>query len=77
MSERVALGYKWHGQTPAPDKSYVRKAAYEYGWDWGPPFVTSGIWRPADIEAWDKARIETVQIRQREITAARPASMRR
>ena len=26
-------------------KTYIRKAAYEYGWDWGPRFVTSGIWR--------------------------------
>jgi beta-mannosidase len=70
VSERVALADKWHGQTPAQDKSYVRKAAYEYGWDWGPTFVTSGIWRPAHLETWDDARIDTVYIRQREITAA-------
>jgi len=70
VSERVALADKWHGQTPAQDKSYVRKAAYEYGWDWGPTFVTSGIWRPAHLETWDSARIDSVYIRQREITAA-------
>ena len=39
------------------EKTYVRKAAYEYGWDWGPRFVTSGIWRPVHLEAWDEARI--------------------
>ena len=70
MSERVALTDKWHGQTPAQDKSYVRKAAYEYGWDWGPTFVTSGIWRAAHLETWDDARIDDVYIHQREITAA-------
>ncbi len=70
VSERVALADKWHGQTPAQDKSYVRKAAYEYGWDWGPTFVTSGVWRAAHLETWDDARIDDVYIHQREITAA-------
>lgn len=28
--------------------SYSRKAAYQYGWDWGPRMVTAGIWK--DIE---------------------------
>ena len=56
-AQKIALTDVWHGKTPAPDKTYIRKAAYEYGWDWGPTFVTSGIWRPARIEAWDEARI--------------------
>ncbi len=50
------------------DKTYVRKAAYEYGWDWGPRFVTSGIWRPVWLEAWDKARIADFAIRQRDVS---------
>ncbi len=70
VSERIALADKWHGQTPAQDKSYVRKAAYEYGWDWGPIFVTSGIWRAAHLETWDDARIDNLYIHQREIAAA-------
>jgi beta-mannosidase len=41
---------------------YTRKAPYQYGWDWGPRFVTSGIWRPVSLEAWDKARVADVQI---------------
>jgi beta-mannosidase len=50
------------------DKTYIRKAAYEYGWDWGPRFVTSGIWRPARLEAWDKVRIADFAIRQRDVS---------
>jgi beta-mannosidase len=50
------------------DKTYIRKAAYEYGWDWGPRFVTSGIWRPARLEAWDKVRISDFAIRQRDVS---------
>ncbi len=40
----------------------ARKAGYHYGWDWGPRLVTSGIWRPVLLEAWDDVRIEDVQI---------------
>lgn len=47
---------------------FARKAGYHYGWDWGPRLVTSGIWRPVYIEAWDDARIENVFVRQKSIT---------
>src|SRR5207253_7522514 len=50
---------------------FTRKAPYHYGWDWGPRFVTSGIWRPAAIEAWDEARLEDVQVTQRALDDAR------
>lgn len=46
----------------------TRKAPYHYGWDWGPRFVTSGIWRPARIEAFSKARIDSIFIIQKEIS---------
>ena len=55
-------------QTKTEDKTYIRKAAYEYGWDWGPRFVTSGIWRPVRLEAWDKVRIADFAIRQRDVS---------
>lgn len=32
---------------------FTRKAAYHFGWDWGPRFVTSGIWRPVYLECWN------------------------
>jgi beta-mannosidase len=50
------------------DKTYLRKPAYEYGWDWGPRFVTSGIWKPVRLEAWNKARIVDFAIRQRDVS---------
>jgi beta-mannosidase len=55
-------------QSKTEDKAYVRKAAYEYGWDWGPRFVTSGIWRPVKLEAWDKVRIADFALRQRDVS---------
>src|SRR5450432_518618 len=50
---------------------FARKAPYHYGWDWGPRFVTSGIWRPVTLEAWDGARLDDLQVFQRELTDAR------
>ena len=41
---------------------YIRKAAYMFGWDWGPKLTTSGIWRPVFLKAWDNARITDMQI---------------
>ena len=37
--------------------SFTRKAAYHFGWDWGPRFVTCGIWKPIKINSWNNARI--------------------
>jgi beta-mannosidase len=47
---------------------YTRKAPYHYGWDWGPRFVTSGIWRPVSLEAWDAARVDDIQILVKKIS---------
>jgi len=46
---------------------FTRKAGYHYGWDWGPSFVTSGIWRPIELKAWDEARIKDVFIQQKSV----------
>ena len=65
----VASSDKWREKTHTAEKTYIRKAAYEYGWDWGPRFVTSGIWRPVRLETWERARISDLHIRQRDVTA--------
>ena len=46
---------------------YTRKAPYNYGWDWGPRFVTEGIWHPVRLETWDELRIENFHIHQQSI----------
>lgn len=47
----------------------TRKAGYHYGWDWGPRLVTSGIWRPVYLQAWDDARINNIHYSQTSVTA--------
>jgi len=64
----IAAGDPWQPRTKVEAKTYLRKSTYEYGWDWGPRFVTSGIWRPVRIEAWDKLRISDFAIRQRDLS---------
>lgn len=41
-------------------RAYIRKAQYSFGWDWGPSFPTSGIWRDVYIEEEASAEIESI-----------------
>ena len=68
-AEQAAAGDSFRFQSKTANKTYIRKAAYEYGWDWGPRFVTSGIWRPVHLEGWDKVRIADFAIRQRDVSS--------
>src|SRR5258708_10263794 len=47
---------------------YTRKAPDKYGWDWGPRFLTEGIWRQVRLETWDALRIENFHIHQQNVT---------
>lgn len=46
---------------------FARKAPYHYGWDWGPRFLTSGIWREAVLTGRDAAEIKDLYIRQNKV----------
>ena len=47
---------------------FTRKAGYHYGWDWGPRFVTSGVWRLIALRAWSGARISDLHMVQNRLT---------
>lgn len=49
--------------------NYVRKANYQYGWDWGPRFITEGIWQPVTLESWDTLRLTDLHIAQQHVDA--------
>jgi len=71
MPEHLSKGFTYPAEN---DKSverlsvYNRKAPYHFGWDWGPRFVTSGIWRNVSLVAVDQARIDNVYIKQDVLT---------
>ena len=52
------------------DYGYVRKAPYHFGWDWGPTFITCGIWRPAYIRAWNDIRVDDLFVEQTRVTGS-------
>lgn len=41
--------------------AFIRKMACNFGWDWGPTLVTSGIWRPVALQSWTGHRIAEVE----------------
>ena len=53
---------------PESPRSFVRKAQYQFGWDWGPRLVTSGIWKDVKLNFWNQAKIENVKIEQKSVT---------
>lgn len=64
------LGYELPASNDQGEKTspHTRKAPYQYGWDWGPRFVTSGIWRPVRLEAWDEARLVDLHVVQNQLS---------
>lgn len=50
---------------PEKERVFVRKAQYQFGWDWGPRFVTAGIWKKAQLKFWNSAKIESVNYDQK------------
>lgn len=67
-AQTEAASDPWQSKTATKPKTYIRKAAYEYGWDLGPRFVTCGIWRPVRLEIWGRLRIADFAVRQRDVT---------
>jgi len=52
---------------PGDEKVYVRKAPYQFGWDWGPRFVTAGIWKNVAVRFWNSAQLESVSYSQEKL----------
>lgn len=42
---------------------YARKAGYNYGWDWGPRLITTGLWKSARIESWSDLIVRPSQVK--------------
>ena len=45
------------------ERTFVRKAQYMYGWDWGPRLVSAGVWQPVSLIQY-ASRITEVYVRQ-------------
>lgn len=47
---------------PADPFPMIRKSACNFGWDWGPRVVTSGLWREVSLESWSDVRLAAVRV---------------
>jgi beta-mannosidase len=50
---------------PVGNSARIRKQPCQFGWDWGPRFVTAGIWRDIRLESWSENRLTHARIVQR------------
>ncbi|BDD05449.1 beta-mannosidase [Aureibacter tunicatorum] len=67
MDQYESTGFEYPADNDAHEKKlsvFTRKAPYHYGWDWGIRLVTSGIYRPITLKAWDEAKLVDVWVRQ-------------
>lgn len=65
LEARASLPYELpagNDRGDPPSRVFTRKAAYHYGWDWGPRLITAGIWRPVQLKGWSGGHITDVQI---------------
>lgn len=53
---------------PESPRSFIRKAQYQFGWDWGPRLVTAGIWKDVKLCFWNQAKLKYVKIEQKLLT---------
>jgi len=60
INEEKAAGLSYK----LPDnRAFTRKSPYHFGWDWGPEFITCGIWKPVYFNAWNDFRIDRVHVK--------------
>jgi beta-mannosidase len=58
----------WHKpreiNDPVGGCTAIRKEQCQFGWDWGPRFVTAGIWKDIRLEAWTGNRLVELEVSQ-------------
>jgi|APCry1669188910_1035180.scaffolds.fasta_scaffold00009_75 beta-mannosidase len=53
---------------PGDEKVVCRKAAYNFGWDWGPKMVTMGIWKPVYLKLYNRLNLIGARFIQKKLT---------
>ena len=44
---------------PDNNRVYARKSAFQFGWDWGPTFISCGIWKNVSLQFYDSKKVDT------------------
>ena len=67
-SRNKELYSKFQFKLPGDERSVSRKAAYQYGWDFGPKVITMGIWKPIYIHYYTYINVLGVRFIQKSLT---------
>ena len=65
----------WEFNDPVGNCVRIRKQQCQFGWDWGPRFVTAGIWRGIRLEARSVNRLAAVRVTQTHTENGRRVSL--
>ena len=49
---------------PEGERPFVRKAQYQFGWDFAPRLIGCGIWKPIYLKTWNEIDIKNTRIIQ-------------
>src|SRR5262249_8695811 len=80
LPQVLAMPHKLAGNYPSPygdepqdamTGNFVRKPGYHFGWDWGPRYVTAGVWKRVVLQSWNELRIEDLHLRQDHVDESR------
>ncbi|HRM13101.1 MAG TPA: glycoside hydrolase family 2 protein, partial [Flavobacterium sp.] len=52
---------------PDNPRTYVRKAQYHFGWDWGPKLTTCGVWKEVRLESYNQKPKEKEYVPSRKV----------
>lgn len=61
LHNRDKAQMQWSSYTK--ERPWIRKAAMNFGWDWGPRLVTTGIWGKVYLKRSKRARLDSVYAR--------------
>jgi len=48
-----------------PQRIFLRKAQFTFGWDWAPRLATCGIWRPVEVHCYENLCIRNVYLKSK------------
>ena len=61
--KQLSNGYSLPG-IPTNERVFSRKAQFNYGWDWGPRFVSAGLWREVELKVWNDVSLKDLNVKQ-------------
>lgn len=60
-ADRASLDIGYRPHTYFHPFNAIRKAACNFGWDWGLDAASAGLWKPVTLHSWSGARIAAVR----------------